>query len=635
MAFATYVAIGINLAAAAIAWTIARAAPHRVAVTASSTERGRVPGSVPVYVSIALSGFCALSAELVWTRNLSLLMGGTVYTFSVILAVFLAGLGIGSTIGSSVSGSIRHGDSARARVLLAACQLFQAAAIVWAAIGIGAILPYWPIDGTLTVSSAINLHMDVMRAAAALLPAAILWGASFPFALAAVSLPGEDAGRTVGRVYAANTIGAILGSLITALLLIPALGTTQTQQLLTAVTMVSALAATLPGIVPASRAAWQGGRTALYAAGLVFVVLLGNWLVRQVPGLPWPLVAYGRQIPFTSIDGVQPLYIGEGLHSSVGVTETAQGVRSFHVAGKTEASTLAKDMRLQRMLGHIPALFHPEPKSVLVVGLGAGVTAGSFLTHPSVERIVVCEIEPLVPQQIAPYFRDQNYDIVNDPRVEIVYDDARHYIRTTQEKFDVITSDPIHPWVKGAATLYTAEYFQMVKQRLKPGGVVTQWVPFYESSAEVVASELATFFDAFPEGTIWGNDDKGSGYDVVMFGQTGPLRIDVDQIERRLQVAPVRESLEEVNLDSIAQLMMTYAGRGRDLGEILGDAVINRDRTLRLQYMAGLQVNSSEGRRMYLPLLDSRQFPADLLIGSEQSLDALSVQMGLPRTTSP
>src|SRR5262249_36018090 len=153
-----------------------------------------------------------------------------------------------------------------------------------------------------------------------------------------------------------------------------------------------------------------------------------------------------------------------------------------------------------RMLGHIPALVHPRPRSALIVGCGAGVTAGSFVVHPAIERIVICEIEPLIPQVVAEFFSEENYDVLNDRRLQIVYDDARHYILTTRETFDIITSDPIHPWVKGAATLYTKEYFELCKRHLNPGGVITQWVPLYESNTDVVKSEIATFFEVFPNG---------------------------------------------------------------------------------------------------------------------------------------
>jgi spermidine synthase len=355
-------------------------------------------------------------------------------------------------------------------------------------------------------------------------------------------------------------------------------------------------------------------------------------LIRAVPALPWQLVAYGRELPYSNY-GSKSLYLGEGLNSTVGVTEWVDGTRSFHVAGKTEASTLATDMRLQRMLGHVPAMFHPNPESVLIVGCGAGVTAGSFTQYPSIKRIVICEIEPLIPQHIAPYFKEQNHDLVNDPRVEIIYDDARHYILTTQEKFDIITSDPIHPWVKGAATLYTREYFELVKQRLKPGGLVTQWVPFYESDQAVVRTELATFFEVFPEGTVWGNDENGFGYDVVLLGQVGPMEIDVDDLQARMNrsdYANVKTALTASNMGSAADFLKTYAGRAPELKEWLKGSEINLDRNLRLQYLAGLQLNSHEGKAMYLPMLAIRQFPHELFIGSETTVGHLRSVLNLP-----
>ena len=147
------------------------------------------------------------------------------------------------------------------------------------------------------------------------------------------------------------------------------------------------------------------------------------------------------------------------------------------------------------------------------------MTAGTFVLHPDVKRITISEIEPLVPAASSQYFKQQNYDVFHDPRTRVFYDDARHYILTSREKFDVITSDPIHPWVKGTSTLYSKEYFELCKAHLKPGGVVTQWVPLYESDPETIKSELATFFDVFPHGTVWNSDAKNEGYDVVVVGR--------------------------------------------------------------------------------------------------------------------
>src|SRR5271165_2721272 len=204
-------------------------------------------------------------------------------------------------------------------------------------------------------------------------------------------------------------------------------------------------------------------------------------------------------------------------------------------------------MSLQRMLGHLPALVHPDPKSILVVGFGAGVTAGTFVVHPEVKRITICEIEPVIPPQSDRFFGNENHHVLHDPRTSIVYDDARHFVMTSPDKYDIITSDPIHPWVKGMATLYTTEYFEMCKRHLNPGGIVTQWVPLYESSVDAVRSEIATFFEAFPNGTIWGNvDTDGQGYDLVLMGQVDKLSIDADAMQRRLNQpdhAAARDSL--------------------------------------------------------------------------------------------
>jgi spermidine synthase len=264
-------------------------------------------------------------------------------------------------------------------------------------------------------------------------------------------------------------------------------------------------------------------------------------------------------------------------------------------------------------------LLHPQPRSVLIVGCGAGVTAGSFLKYPNIDKIVICEIEPLIPQVVAQYFGAENYNVVKDPRVKIVYDDARHYVFTTREKFDIITSDPIHPWVKGAATLYTREYFEMCKRHLNPGGLVTQWVPLYESGLSAVKSEVASFFAAFPKGTLWGNDEGGDGYDLVMLGQAEEMTIDLDAVQQRWEKNPAAEqSLDQVGFKSMLSLLSTYGGRASDLGPWLKGAEINHDRNLRLQYLAGISANYSQERVIYDSIIEHRRFPESLFAGSDE-----------------
>ena len=312
------------------------------------------------------------------------------------------------------------------------------------------------------------------------------------------------------------------------------------------------------------------------------------WLLAKhlapVPGL---LVAFGQYAANMSADTVV-LYAGEGMNASVAVSQSREGVRSFHVSGKIEASSDTQDMQLQRMLGQLPALIHSRPRSVLVVGCGSGVTAGSFVPFPAIERITIVDIEPLIPQEVPHFFRPENHDVLRDPRSSVVFDDARHYLLTTADTFDIITSDPIHPWVKGSASLYSKEYFEIVKRHLNPGGVVSQWVPLYESTEEVVKSEIATFLEVFPNGTIWSNEPVGS--DLVLIGQADPAPIDLDMIQERAGSPTVAGSLRAAGFSSAVELLATYTGRGADLKPWLDGSQINRDRSLRLQYLAGIRM---------------------------------------------
>ena len=389
---------------------------------------------------------------------------------------------------------------------------------------------------------------------------------------------------------------------------------------------------------------WKSARHAAAAVALALAAILVLRLVDGVPPLPGALVALGRSLAFRlgvrnpqTGERYQPniLYVGEGMNESVAVSGNGR-VRLFHVSGKIEASTSPKDMRLQRMLAEVPALIHPRPRSVLIVGFGAGVTAGSFVPYPSIERIVVCELEPLVPQRVSQYFREENFDVVSDPRVQIVYDDARHYMLTSRERFDVITSDPIHPWVRGSAALYSQDYFEMVRRHLNPGGVVSQWVPLYQSSDSTIRGELATFFSVFPTGTIWANNERGQGYDLVLVGTNGPATIDLGQVEARLRspdYARVLGSLEGVGFKSSLELFSAYAGRNADLGSWLAGAEINRDRRLWLQYRAGLESYTEQEVDIYAQVARFRRFPDDLFVGSDSLKRAFMGSAGQPPRT--
>ncbi len=621
-AVATFVAAAINVTVALLSFVLVKWTPPQAAPEDSGAEAvlHREPAQEmdesgesrwPVYVTIAISGACALGAEVIWTRLMGMLLGATVYVFSIILAVFLAGLALGSTGGAWLVRSVRP------RLALGWCQILLAGAIAWTAYMIADSVPYWPINPLLTINPWDTFQLDMVRCLWAILPPTILWGASFPLALASVASRGEDSGKVVGGVYAANTLGAIIGALVTSLALIPWIGTQQSQRIILILSALSALFMLVPFITK--------HKSILAAACLTASLVLAGvfaWTLDPVPG---ELIAYGRRMAINSGKS-RVLLTKEGRNSSVAITQWNDGAIEIDVNGHVEATTEPFDMKLQRMVGHLPALLHPNPKSVLGIGFGAGVSAGTFTTYPGIEHITVCEIEPVIPPISTRYFSQQDYDVMDNPRTRIVYDDARHFVLTTTEKFDIIASDPLDVFVKGTAALYSKEYFESVKEHLNPGGYFSLYVPLYESDVRTVKSELATFFEVFPYGTVWANTINGQGYDMVFLGQAEPLKINLDEIEQRLarpDYAPVAESLREIGFGSAIDLFSTYAGQKADYAAWLQGADINHDSDLRLQYIAGWGINSSMEDEIYRQMISYRRPPVNIFTGSPQQLQAL------------
>jgi spermidine synthase len=516
-------------------------------------------------------------------------------------------------------------------------------------------------------------QVDLVRVMWGVLPGAILWGASFPLALAAVSSRGQDPGKLVGGVYAANTLGAIIGALVFAILLIPQeqIGTVGCERILVGLCLLSALIVFVPMLWEPRTdedAAPLGAPELAFGIALVVVALCGGvYLISAIEPMPPVAVAWGRNsaeygasmgpgiIKESEVGGAilsHPraerfcIFVGEGMNVSAAVTMSREGYKYFHGAGKVQASTDPRDMRLQRMLGHISALTFTNhaPEKVLVVACGAGVTAGSFIPYDSVKREVICDIEPLVPQKVTPQFGPQNYHIVDNianenphmvdgKQVEVVYDDGRHFVRVTQEMFDVITSDPIDPWVKGCAALNTIEYYTMCSKHLNPGGVMALWIPLYESNLDTFKSVLETFFTVFPNGIVWSNDNGQGGYDAVLFGQMEPTRIDLDETDRWIAAHPkVAKSLQDVGFGNTnmggsnsfaVDLYSSYAGSATSLVEWGQGAQINKDSNLRLQYLAGMSVNTYMNDEILHSMLKYYTFPKEMFRGSPQKMQQL------------
>lgn len=593
VSIATGFAVAINAGIALLALALSRKNPALPSVPATDAPSRSSPSTV--LLAIGLSGFTALGAQVIWTRHLSLLFGVTVYTFSIILAVFLAGLGAGSGIGARIVSRVRRADLA-----LAVTQLLLVASIPYAAFVIAFGLPAWPRARALESSMLFGLFFsDTLRTALVLLPSTLCWGASFPLALAAAGIGNNDPSRATARVYAANTAGAIAGSLCFTFVGIPMFGTVTSQRALVLVAAAAGI-----GLLVFGRSRPPAWLTAVSILGLAAGVAL-------VPALPDRISIHGRLVMQSDYEKFhwsqgEAIDLVEGITAPVGVW-LSRGVRSLHVGGKAVASDHVLDMWLQRTLGHLPALVHGGPKSVLVVGMGAGVTAGAFVLHKGVEQITVCEIEPRVPEAASAHFSGPNHSVLQDPRTRLVVDDGRHFLATTSENFDLITSDPIHPYVRGAAALYSEEYYRLAKSRLNPGGVIAQWVPLYETDAAAVKSEIAAFASIFPDATFW---RAPGSYDLIMLARRDGAPIDASQLERGLAANPrVRDALSPIGMDSAIRILHAYGTNAHDLAPWLKDAEVNRDSNLRLEYLAALAVDHKDARSLYGEIDAYRRWP--------------------------
>ncbi len=613
---ATAAAAALNFVVGGLAVRLSRATPRTIAPSVREAAHGTprlrkksarayVIDVRSVYWAAGLSGLTALAAQVLWTRLLTLLFGATVFAFALILAVFLAGLGLGSALAAYL---LRRGH--RPALALGWTQLLLLPALFVSGLVLARYLPFASPPAVTPVGALHGLH--VVRAVVVILLPAVLWGASFPFALAAAARSAEDTGRSSAYVYAANTIGAIVGSLCVSFWIIPSYGSASATRLLglgagiSAAVVFRALSvaaekAKRPRLGPPLGAAWALG--------------LGAFSAALVPTLSPVFLAHGRYIWWVDARDRYP-YVSEGAASTVAVHVAPDGYKNFHVSGRVEATNNPSDLRTERLIGHLSGLPHPHPESVLVVGMGGGISAGALSLYPEVKRIVICEIEPRV-LGATRQFADENYRVLDNPKVEVVFDDARHFLATTREKFDIITSDPIHPWVRGNSILFSREYYQIVRNRLKPGGLATQWVPLYETSELAIKIQAKTFMDAFPNGTVWNTQTSGRGYDVVFVGGEAPLELDVASIQRRMDENPrLKQSLTDVKIKDAIDLLATYGASGRDMQAWLAGVPINRDFSLKLEYISGLALNTGEADPIYAHMVQGHSYPAFRAQGS-------------------
>ncbi len=540
----TWIAAGANLAAALTAWGLAASQKPRVLVpdegaVAMSEEESSRPEQNLALAAAAACGFVSLGFEVLWTRMFSVLFASITYSFAMMLAVFLLGLALGAPIAGRISDLVK-----RARLELAgALQL----AVAVAALGAYLVFPHLRTQ-TGTTSLAFGgpswgtyLQSLAGDAAAVMLFPAFLMGAILPV-LARILAQGPANGMAsrLGRIYAANTVGAMAGSLLTGFVLIPLVHNFANVAIILALFSAAAGAALLfrgGNWAPLNRWLFTGVAAAAMALTVIAGPFRENVLTAKL-GLEKP--------------GITKLWYEEGPSLTVAVTEE-EGTRdrtmytdAFKVAGTGDT------YEYMRMIGHLPMLLHPDAKSACVVGLGTGTTAGALSLWP-LDRLDIVELCPEV-SRATPYFKRANRGLMDrigkDPRLRLLFDDGKAYLRSTRSSYDVIVAEPLNPHMTGASSLYSREFYEAARARLNPDGVVTQWIPIHGVKPEDFRSLFRTFTAVFPESTVWYFKEA-----VLLTGHNGKFVLRYPQLKAALDRPQVQAELIPLGLEEIYTLL--------------------------------------------------------------------------------
>lgn len=587
----TVVAALLNLMAGAIAIVLDRRLPSEQRDATEVEDASPVtslsrPAAIALFAAFGASGIAALVYEVAWSRALSLVLGSSVYAFTIMLTTFLVGLALGAGLGTWLS------DRARRPLLVLA--------IVEAGVGVSAFaglfliseLPYVflvlhrQFEGS---PAALLLGTRLLVAALVMLVPTTLLGAVFPLAVRAAAGRVASIGRVVGALYAANTLGAIAGAFAAGFLIIPKLGVEGAIVAAVVLNFVAAaaLALTSTGITRPVRAALSA---AMIAAAILAAPLRPHWdpavmasgVYRYAPTLKAATRAEFMNHYLGGGDG-ETVYYRDGVSATVAV-QYQFGHYVLKVNGKPDATT-AGDLPTQALVAHLPLLVRPDARTALVIGWGSGVSVGAALAHP-IERVTAVELEPAVIEASA-FFEGVNGRPLDDPRTELLINDGRNLLAATDRRFDVIVSEPSNPWLTGVANLFTREYFAAGARCLTPGGVFCQWLQIYEMQPTEVATLLATFQSAFPEVYVF----RGASGDLILLGALEPFQLDVARMRSLIEdPGPIHDRLADIRVRSVESLLSRLTLTPDGVRRRIVSAPLNTDDNARIEFLAPLRV---------------------------------------------
>jgi spermidine synthase len=586
-------AVALNLIAGGIALLLAQsipsAAPSEDTAPATAIPVLASGAEIPLYLLICFGivGGTAIAYEVCWTRLLVTTMGSSTYAFTLMLGTFLAGIVVGSAL-------FEIWYSRRKEVSLGTFALTQTLTAI-AALLFLVFFQQFPslVPIILTKMKATFSGMLVTQfvtSALALLPAALVFGFNFPVVTVLIAGRPESSGHyaaAVGRAYAANTLGAILGATLAGFWLVPAVGAFRLVAILATLNFL--LAAFLhvrrspPNVIKAVV-------NVVMVAAVIFVVASGAFYDRAVATFG-TMLYYDRYTNLTIPEmaaTTDVIYAADGLNAMISVART-EDYLAIRTNGKVDASN--KDRITQMLVGHLGAVLHPAPRKVLVVGFGSGMSVSALALHPEIESITCVEIEPAV-IRAAEYLTPLNRNVLRDPRVHIVLDDARNFLLTTREQYDLIASEPSNPWIAGVSALFTDEFYRQAASRLRPGGYFVQWVQAYSLYPEDFRMILATFLPHFPQVTLW----RAEGPDYILLGQRDAAPLTLDGLRKKWENPALRADFESMGIRRPEGLMGYHRLDDGDLRKFGAESYRNTDNRNRLEYRAprGLLVKGLE-----------------------------------------
>jgi len=470
-----------------------------------------------VLMTLAGSGFVSMLYEVAWTRALTAMIGSSTYAFSIMLVTFLIGIAVGSSIASRLRtiAGLRLLGWTQVGVALGGL-IFLAGYRVAPLVVIGALR-------ALFFSFPAMLVTQFVVCAFLMIVATICMGATIPIASQIYSSKFKLLGRSIGSIYSVNTLGAIVGSLIAGFVLVPLIGTERT--VIAGIFFNAAMAALILSAPTAARK-WDFGKWTAVALLLLATVSMKGKVFWPPESLDQGIIVYAKMLesrPEYTVDehysDTDVVYFKEGNNATISARRGEDYI-GLRTNGKVDASN-KDDMTTQLMIGFLPFLYHSNPKSAMIIGYGSGVTVGAAATFKELEGIDCLEIEPAV-VGAAPHFSSINRNSFENPKVHIMYDDARNYMNVTRKQYDVIISEPSNPWIAGVASLFTSEFYDRAVQVLKPDGVFAQWVQLYELDPEDLRMILHEFQAKFPEVSAW-----NSGGDLILIGTKQPQQLNM------------------------------------------------------------------------------------------------------------